>query len=45
MEAERHAWLAAMVGRCYSAQTFALTGVVLLVLGVALLVWIVSLSH
>ena len=40
MEAERHSWLAAMVGGGYSARTFALTGIVLLILGVALVVWI-----
>lgn len=42
MEAERHPWLSAMVGRGYSARTFALTGIVLLVLGVALVVWVVT---
>lgn len=42
MEAERHRWLSVMVGRGYSARTFALTGVVLLVLGVALVVWVVT---
>ena len=42
MEAERHRWLAVMVGRGYSARTFALTGIVLLTLGVALVVWVVS---
>ena len=42
MEAERHSWLAAMVGGGYSARTFALTGIVLLILGVALVVWILS---
>ena len=42
MEAERHRWLAAMVGRGYSARTFALTGIVLFVLGVRRVAWIVS---
>ena len=42
MEAERHSWLKAMVGGGYSARTFALTGIVLLILGIALVVWIVS---
>ena len=42
MEAERHSWLSALVGGGYSARTFALTGIVLLILGVALVVWIVS---
>ena len=42
MEAERHRWLSVMVGRGYSARTFALTGMALLVLGVALVAWVVS---
>jgi len=42
MEAERHRWLSIMVGRGYSARTFALTGVVLLVIGMGLAVWILS---
>jgi hypothetical protein len=42
MEAGRHRWLSVMVGQGYSARTFALTGIVLLVLGVALVVWAVS---
>lgn len=42
MEAERHSWLKGMVGGGYSARTFALTGIVLLILGIALVVWIVS---
>ena len=42
MEAERHRWLSVLVGRGYSARTFALTGIVLLVLGVALVVWVVT---
>jgi hypothetical protein len=42
MEAERHSWLAAMVGGGYSARAFALTGIVLLVIGIALVVWIVG---
>ena len=41
MEAERHRWLSVMVGRGYSARTFAFTGVVLLVLGVALVAWVI----
>jgi hypothetical protein len=42
IEAERHRWLSVMVGRGYSARTFALTGIVLLVVGVGLVVWVVS---
>lgn len=42
MEAERHHWLSLLVGRGYSARTFTLTGLVLLAIGVALVVWIVS---
>ena len=42
MEAERHRWLSVMVGRGYSARTFALTGIVLLVVGVGLVVWVIS---
>jgi hypothetical protein len=34
VEAERHGWLRAMVGRGYSARTFALTGIALLGLSV-----------
>jgi hypothetical protein len=41
-EAERHRWLSVMVGRGYSARTFAATGIVVLVLGVALVVWVVA---
>jgi hypothetical protein len=39
MEAERHRWLSVLVGRGYSATTFAWTGLVLLALGVVLAVW------
>ena len=42
MEAERHRSMALLVGRGYSARTFALTGLVLLGLGVALVVWVVN---
>ena len=42
MEAERHRWLSLLVGRGYSARTFALTGLVLLACGVVLVVWVVS---
>ena len=42
MEVERHHWLSVMAGRGYSARTFALTGVALLILGVGLVVWIVG---
>jgi hypothetical protein len=42
MEAERHRWLSLMVGRGHSARTFAMTGVVLLVIGMGLTVWILS---
>jgi hypothetical protein len=42
MEAERHRWLSVLVGRGYSARTFALTGIALLVLGLALVVWVVT---
>ena len=45
MEAERHRLLAAMVGRGYSARAFALTGIVMLAIGVALVVWIASASR
>jgi hypothetical protein len=38
LEAKRHGWLRAMVGDGYSARTFALTGVALLVLVVLILV-------
>jgi len=42
MEAERHRSLSTLVGRGYSARTFALTGLVLLGLGVAVIVWMVN---
>jgi hypothetical protein len=42
IEADRHRWLSVLVGRGYSARTFALTGLALLVLGVFLVAWIVS---
>ena len=42
MEAERHRSLSLLVGRGYSARTFALTGLVLLGSGVALVVWVVN---
>ena len=42
MEAERHRWLSLLVGRGYSARTFALTGLILLALGVILVVWVVN---
>lgn len=42
MEAERHRWLAVIVGRGYSARMFALTGLALLVLGVVLVVLVVN---
>lgn len=42
MEAERHRSLSILVGRGYSARTFALTGLVLLGLGVAMVVWVVT---
>ena len=42
IEAERHRWLSLLVGRGYSARAFALTGLVLLAIGVALVVWIVG---
>ena len=41
-EAERHRSLAVLVGRGYSARTFALTGLVLLALGGVLVVWVAS---
>jgi hypothetical protein len=40
VEAERHRWLSLLVGRGYSAQTFAVTGLLLLALGAVLVVWI-----
>ena len=42
MEAERNRWLSLLVGQGYSAWTFALTGLVLLALGVILVVWVVN---
>ena len=42
IEAERHRWLSLLVGRGYSARTFALTGLILLALGVILIVWVVN---
>jgi hypothetical protein len=42
MEAERHGWLSMMVGRGYSARAFALTGIVLSVVGVALVAFVLS---
>ncbi len=42
MEAERHRWLAVIVGRGHSGRTFALTGLALLVLGVVLVVLVVN---
>lgn len=42
MEAERHRWLSVLVGRGYSARTFALTGLVLATLGGVLVVWVAS---
>lgn len=42
MEAERHRWLSVLVGRGYSARTFALTGLVLVALGGVLVVWVAS---
>ena len=42
LEAERHRSLSLLVGQGYSARTFALTGLVLLGLGVALLIWVVN---
>ena len=42
IEAERHRWLSLLVGRGYSARMFALTGLVLLALGVILVVWVVN---
>jgi hypothetical protein len=42
MEAERHRWLSLLVGRGYSARTFALTGLVLLALGIISVVWVVN---
>jgi hypothetical protein len=38
LEAQRHRWLRAMVGDGYSARTFALTGLALLMLAVLILV-------
>ena len=36
LEVERHPWLSPLVGRGYSARTFALTGLAVLACGVAL---------
>ena len=38
IEAERHRWLSVLVGGGYSARTFAVTGLSLMALGVALVV-------
>ena len=38
LEIERHPWLSRLVGRGYSARSFALTGIVLLAFGVVLVV-------
>ena len=40
LEIERHPWLSRLVGRGYSARTFALTGLVLLAFGVTLVIWV-----
>ena len=40
LEVERHPWLTLLVGHGYSARTFALTGLVLLAFGVALVFWV-----
>ena len=42
MEVGRHRWLSVLVGRGYSARTFAGTGLVLLALGVVLVVLVAS---
>ena len=42
METERHRWLSLLVGRGYSAGTFAVTGLILLALCVILVVWVVN---
>jgi hypothetical protein len=42
LEAERHRWLSVLVGRGYSARTFALTGLMLLALGVVLVWWVAN---
>ena len=42
MEAARHGWLSMLVGRGYSARTFALTGLVLLAFGVVLIGWVAT---
>ncbi len=42
LEVERHPWLSRLVGRGYSARTFALTGFVLLAAGVALIIWVAN---
>ena len=42
LEIERHPWLSFLVGHGYSARTFALTGLVLLAFGVALILWVLD---
>jgi len=42
LEAEHHHWLALLVGRGYSARTFALTGAALLALSGFLMVWVIN---
>ena len=44
LEVERHPWLSRLVGRGYSARTFALTGVVVLVVGALILISILNRS-
>ena len=45
VEAERHRWVSVLVGRGYTARTFAWTGLVLLAFGVVLVVWVVGGAH
>ena len=42
LEVERHPWLSHLVGRGYSARTFALTGLAVLALGVALVIGVIG---
>jgi hypothetical protein len=42
LEVERHPWLSHLVGRGYSARTFALTGLVVLAFGVALVIGVIG---
>ena len=42
LEVERHSWLSRLVGRGYTARTFALTGLMVLAFGVVLVAGVVG---